>query len=113
MQDYQVQIVERITRIESKIDENASEWRDWVAEQKASAISCNDRLGQHGQFDQPLYRYQDQPALPTMAEEDSFDIFQDIGSKARMLVRPVFNSALSVSESQQIHTRVWLFSHTL
>ncbi len=92
MQGYQIQIVEGIARIESKMDENASEWRDWVAEQKASGGSCND--GQHRQRDRQSYPYQDQMALPTMAEDDSFDIFQDIGSKARMLVQPAFTPSL-------------------
>jgi hypothetical protein len=85
LQDYQVQIAERIARIESKIDDNASEWRDWVADQKESGGGWN--YGAHRQFDQPYSRDHDQQqALPSMAEEDSFDIFQDVGSKARILV---------------------------
>ena len=66
-------------RIESKIDGSASQFNDWIETQKKS---CNSAFAQQNQFNHG--NHQKMPA--TLEEEDSFDIFQDIGSAARILV---------------------------
>ena len=83
IQDFQVQIGERIARIESKIDDNAAEVRGWMELQK------NSGNRQYCRYDEARLLDHSDPVLPNMAEnivEDSFDLFQDIGAKARELV---------------------------
>ena len=78
MHSFQVELGESVSRIESKIDQTTSHLRDWIEIQKKSEDSSSE---QHNQM---LRKGNDH--LPPTQEEESFDIFQDIGSRARILV---------------------------